>query len=193
MHETAGVCERNQSRIDDQKGAVTVDSGKQQIPGAHQQDSREHHGPRAVAVEQVTDNRPFDGAFGTGKREREGRCCATEIQFLAERQEKDGKAVAVQSGPQDTHGGSSGDHAPAVEQPGKLFDDFADLSGYRPNHFSRCSARPTASRNESGGFTRQKARQSESPFAAAFRRRSRAAPASASIKTRVSSQPTQAS
>ena len=79
---------------------------------------------------------------------------------------------------------------PKIEQSGKFLDYFG-LIGNGRDHFQPVLESTT--REIAYTFNCQRGRQSESPLAAALSRRWRTAPAKASMSTRVSSQPTQAS
>ena len=73
VHESAGVRQRNDAEIYDQKSYVAIDLGKQQVAGSHQQHRSQHDRLGSVAIEQMTDDGTFDGAFGAREREGQGR------------------------------------------------------------------------------------------------------------------------
>ena len=79
MHESAGVGERDHAEIDEEKSRVAVDLGEQQVADSHEQDRREHDRLRPVAVEQMADDRSFDGAFGARQGKSQRRGCSVEI------------------------------------------------------------------------------------------------------------------
>ncbi len=98
VHEAAGVGERDQAGINQHETRRSYRPGRardSRRPSSETAASITGRGP--IAVKQVADDRSFDRAFGAGEGKRERSRGAAEIEFLAERQEENSEAVAVQA------------------------------------------------------------------------------------------------
>src|SRR4029077_13525250 len=107
---------------------------QQDVADASKKNRRHDDRTRAVAIDEMADQRRLDGALRARQRERQGGCGAAKSEILTDGEKKNGKAELMQPAADDADERNQSHHAPAVKNArGNIGYKFSTNGGAR-NH-----------------------------------------------------------